>query len=391
MSIDWNVLRSLWREHDRRFRDPAQISGHWPLASSVDSRLLRATADPGWRRVLRRLDVTLLVTREYEHLVMAIPPRAETTWLPLPHPSGIAVDRRRRRVHIASTRNPNVVFELAPVAGFLRRGEAKPPRRLEGVLVPARSRFLPGCTYLHDLAIIDGVLYGASTGQNAIVRLDYDRGMRPVWWPRSVERLGGARLSRNHLQLNSIAAGRSLATSFFSASSAVVGPRVPGEPDYPVDGRGVLFSGASREPIVAGLTRPHSARIHRGDLWVDNSGYGELCRVRKGRCEPVARLPGWTRGLCLVENVAFVGTSRVIPGFERYAPGVDPKASVCGVHAVDLRSGRTLGSLIWPYGHQIFAVEAIPRRWSPGFPFTGSGDSPEEIRRLFYSFALATN
>ena len=44
-----------------------------------------------------------------------------------------------------------------------------------------------------------------------------------------------------------------------------------------------------------------------------NSGYGELGFVSDGRLEVVARLSGWTRGLCIVGDVAFVGTSRVIP------------------------------------------------------------------------------
>lgn len=395
MKVPRRTLQALWRRHGRELRDPARIASHWPLAAPVDPRLLQVEADAGWSRVLRRLDVTLLVTREYEHLAIAISPAAgkpALSWFPVPHPSGIAVDRRRRRIHLASTRNPNVLLEFAPVSGFLPREDLPPPVKSAGVLVPTRSRFLPGCSYLHDLALIGDGLYGASTGRNAIVRLDGDAGLKPAWWPRSIDARSGPLTSRNHLQLNSIAAGRTLKTSFFSASSAEVGSSRPGDLDYAVDGQGVVFSGATRRPVARGLTRPHSIRLHRGGLWVDNSGYGEMGRVHHGRFDPLVRLPGWTRGLCLIGDVAFVGTSHVIPGYERYAPGVDAAKSVCGIHAVDLASGRRLGSLVWPYGHQIFAIDWIPRRWSAGFPFSGSGrPSPSEERRLrslFYSFTV---
>ena len=82
-----------------------------------------------------------------------------------------------------------------------------------------------------------------------------------------------------------------------------------------MDRRGVIFSGVLRERMARGLTRPHSARVDDGRVWADNSGYGELGYAEDGRFIPVMHLPGWTRGLCFKDRVAFVGTSRVIPRF----------------------------------------------------------------------------
>jgi uncharacterized protein (TIGR03032 family) len=142
--------------------------------------------------------------------------------------------------------------------------------------------------------------------------------------------------------------------------------------------------------VATGLTRPHSARLHGGRLWVANSGYGELCVIHEGRPSVVARLPGWTRGLWLGEGIALVGTSRVIPRFRAYAPGLAVEESLCGVHAVDLESGAVLGSLRWPSGNQIFAIEALPAAMSEGFPFTvgrrGAAASAA-TRAIFYRFS----
>jgi uncharacterized protein (TIGR03032 family) len=159
------------------------------------------------------------------------------------------------------------------------------------------------------------------------------------------------------LQLNSIAAGRSLADSFFSASSDSFLDRRPGDPLFPVDKRGVIFSGRTKEPMAWGLTRPHSARFHQGKLWVCNSGYGEVGQVRDGAFHPMARLGSWTRGLCFARGILFVGISKVLPRFEAYAPGLDIRTSQCGVVALDPKTGKELGRIVWPHGNQIFGID----------------------------------
>ncbi|MBV8079613.1 MAG: DUF4915 domain-containing protein [Actinobacteria bacterium] len=366
---------SLWNEHDRAWRDPAAVVAR-SQDVGIDQALLRSRARGDFWRVLDELDVTLLVSREYEHLLLALcveGGKPRMTYLPLPHPSGIAVDRDGSRVLVASTRNPNQIYDFRPA-----RADGNP-------LLPVASTYYPGALYLHDLAFVGRRLHGNAVGQNAIVRFDERGGYERVWWPRCIERRGKPDVSRNYIQLNSIAAGRSLASSYFSASAAEMTARRPGQRSFPVDRRGVVFSGRTREPVVRGLTRPHSARLAEGRLWVDDSGYGELGVVDRGRFEAVARLPGWTRGLAFADGVAFVGTSRVIPRFRRYAPGLDVDKSVCGVHAVDTASGEILGSLTWPAGNQIFAVEWVPRSMSSGWPFRAGRRQNRRIRELFYS------
>jgi uncharacterized protein (TIGR03032 family) len=251
------------------------------------------------------------------------------------------------------------------------------------------ARYYPGRAYLHDLALIDGVLYANAVGQNLVVRVEASGRLAPAWWPRCVEVARKPLTDRNHIQLNSIAAGRTLAESFFTASTDEIGPRKPGHRDFPVDGRGVVFSGRIREPIARGLTRPHSARLHEGRLFVANSGYGELGVVENGRFDAIARLPGWTRGLAFASGIAFAGTSRVIPRFARYAPGLDLSASRCALHALEARSGKLLGSLDWPAGNQIFAIDWAPRLAVSGFPFGARRRSGgRAAQEFFYSFQI---
>ncbi len=371
-------------------RDPAEVVSQWGDAAKIDSKLLRHTTHGDWWGILAESGITLLVTREYEHLVMAVHAAERVpaiSYMPLPHPSGLVVNRSSWTVHIASTRNPNQVFDLSPVAGRLNRRDIKGRGVAGNPLVPIRSRFYPGCLYLHDLAIISGDLYANAVGENSVVRLRENGGYQRVWWPRCVETGDGRGFEQNYLQLNSIAPGSNLETSYFSASGEKPSRRRPGHLNYPVDRRGVIFSGKTREPVVRGLTRPHSTRLSHGRLWLDNSGYGEFGFAEEGDFEPIVRLPGWTRGLAFHQNIAFVGTSRVLPRFRQYAPGLDLARSVCGVHAVDIGSGKVLGSLIWLHGNQVFALDWMPNDVTCGFPFRiGSKRAIRREKALFYSF-----
>ena len=137
--------------------------------------------------------------------------------------------------------------------------------------------------------------------------------------------------------------------------------------------------------VARGLTRPHSARLHRGRLWVDDSGYGRVGVIEGGGFEPVAALPGWTRGLAFAGDLAFVGTSRVLPRFHQYAPGLDPARCESALHVLDVRSGRVVGSLVWPWGNQIFAIEPVAARFATGLPLA-AGRRRDAGRELFYGF-----
>ena len=83
----------------------------------------------------------------------------------------------------------------------------------------------------------------------------------------------------------------------------------------------------------------------------------------------------------------------MIPRFAHYAPGLDVGTSLCGLHAIDRRTGEVAGSLLWPAGNQIFAIEAVPSSLTTGFPFTNTlagrrprGSPDRRERDLFYAW-----
>ena len=76
---------------------------------------------------------------------------------------------------------------------------------------------------------------------------------------------------------------------------------------------GLLIDVVSNEIIATGLSMPHSPRWHDGRLWVLESGKGGIGTVdlATGRYDPVAQLPGFTRGFDIIGPYAFIGLSQV--------------------------------------------------------------------------------
>lgn len=385
---------NLWAIQNAQWREGAQIASQWDEAVNTDPRLLQCEINGDWWGILAETQKTLLVTREYEHLIQGFSVKNGKhieSFMRLPHPSGLVVDEGQKKVYIASTRNPNQIYSLAPVSSLLSRLDSEPipfeKTHLQNSLVPQKVTFYPGCLYMHDLGLIDNKLYANSVGQNMIIQLKEDGRFEQSWWPLCVEKEGKPLMQQNYIQLNSIAVGKTLEDSYFSASTDQISARRPGHKNFIVDKKGVVFSGKTRLPIVHGLTRPHSARLYHEQIFVDNSGYGELIVCIDGKPEVLARLQGWTRGLTIKNHIAFVGTSRVLPKFTQYAPGVDHKKSVCGIHAIDIRSGKTLASIFWPYGNQIFSIELISNTITNGFPnLSGMKRMSHREKALYYTF-----
>jgi uncharacterized protein (TIGR03032 family) len=128
---------------------------------------------------------------------------------------------------------------------------------------------------------------------------------------------------------------------------------------------GCLLDIESGEPVIQGLSMPHSPRYYDDRLWWLESGEGTLARLdpRTGCPEVVAQLPGFTRGLDFCGPYAFIGLSQVretaefggLPITERL------RERVCGVWVVHIESGETVAYLRFDGDvREVFAVQILP-------------------------------
>ncbi len=373
-------------------KDPLDIVSASPHDCGITAPTLEFKMSDGFTELLHQFNITLFITREYENLVIALNPEKNgirQSFFPLPHPSGIAVDRHTNKLYVAATRNPNQLIEFKITKGEIQREENTNKFHSDLFLIPSRVKYYPGAYYFHDLAFIGKSLYANSVGMNAVMKIDFSNSEpeQLTWWPKCVEEKTRRPNTRaNYIQLNSIAAGSSLENSYFSASGSTVSSVQPGHLNYPVDKKGVIFSGKTRDVSARGLTRPHSARLYKNKLWIANSGYGEFGYIEKEKFIPIIKLPGWTRGLFIHKDVAFVGVSRIIPRFKQYAPGIKNNKIICGVYAVSLKTNKIVGVVTWRYGNQIFGIDSMDAKTTGGFAYTKATPSSQSQKDFFYKY-----
>lgn len=353
--------------------------------ASIDAKLECEARGRFWE-TLEECKATLAVSREYEHFIVLMGGNGGNPWqspLPLPHPSGLFWDDKRGELIVSSTRTPNQIFFLKHIQKSDYERDVVPAHieRTDGTLfIPYASTLLPGTLYIHDVVLMGDEVYATITGHNFLAKLPRHGGWQRVWWPACVDGLGRASFDQNYLQLNSIAIGTSPQDSFYTGfSDEPTGPK-PWKAGYGPRGRGVVFSGKTRQVIYKGLTCPHSAKLRHGKLWLCNSGYGEtgILENHSGgetKFTPVNRTNGFTRGLAFLnDRYAVVGLSKVIDFYEPYAPGLTPKETMCGLVIFDTTTGEEAGALTWPHGYQIYDVQALPHMTRPSLPSAKAAD-----------------
>lgn len=370
-------------------RNPLQIISNDVKDLGITNQSLKFKASEKFNYILEKLNISLLVSREYENMIIALNAvnnEIKQSFFPIAHPSGMVYNNNENSLFIASTRNPNQLIEFKNNSSFLNRLEDKTKINDDNFLFPVRSKNYPGSYYFHDLEIINNQLYANSVGQNAIIKIDLNSNKHEdiYWKPNSINKNN---INANYLQLNSIAAGDSFLDSYFSASVDKPTKLRPGHKRFKVDKQGVIFSAKTGEVIAKGLTRPHSARIHNNKLWVLNSGYGELGYIENQQFISVRKFSSWTRGLYFNDNYAFVGLSKVLPKFTSYAPGLNIKTAGCGIEIINMENYKTEAKIEFPNGNQIFQIIGIEEK-KMKFPFKRVKENKNTIRSLFYRFKI---
>jgi uncharacterized protein (TIGR03032 family) len=173
-------------------------------------------------------------------------------------------------------------------------------------LYAPRRCWVTGDCDIHDIVLAaDGRPVFANTLFSCLATVAEDASFTPLWRPPFISRLA----PEDRCHLNGLAADPDGGASRYVT---VVGPSdvADGWRDRRRAGGQVIDVG-SGEVVCAGLSMPHSPRLHRGELWVLNSGTGEFGRIDRaaGRFEPVAFCPGYARGMAFLGGHAVIGLS----------------------------------------------------------------------------------
>jgi uncharacterized protein (TIGR03032 family) len=268
-------------------------------------------------------------------------------------PMGLAVDAARL---VVGTRRE--LRELRNVPALADRLPG-PPRA--DAVYALRHVQVTGDVDVHEIALAGEETFFVNTLFSCLARRSPTLSFEPVWRPRFVSAL--APEDRCHLNGLALVDGRPRYLTALGATDTPQGWR-----ERKRDG-GVVIDCLADAVVATGLAMPHSPRWHDGRLWVLESAKGALSIVDPGdgRVTEVARLPGFARGLALAGRYAFVGLSmlREANAFTDIPITDDGRARICGIYAVDLRSGRPVAFLRFSGRvEELFAVEAIVgARW----------------------------
>jgi uncharacterized protein (TIGR03032 family) len=201
-----------------------------------------------------------------------------------------------------------------------------------------------------------------STRFSCLATLHPDYSFVPRWRPPFVTALAAE--DRCHLNGLAVVDGTPRYVTALGTTDVRDGWRV----DKPHGG--CVIDVPSGEFVSRGLSMPHSPRWHDGQLWVLESGTGQLLLVDPGtgRRQSVTELPGFARGLALLGPYAFVGLSKIRPtsALDGVPLAQRREQLKCGVAVVDLRGGQVIALLeLQTAVEEIFDVQLLPGLFFP--------------------------
>ncbi len=230
----------------------------------------------------------------------------------------------------------------------------------------ARRCWLTGDVKVHDVGIEDdGTPIFVNTLYNCIVRpARAGIGFEVVWKPDFVSEVVAE--DRCHLNGMAMEGGRPRFATCLAASDVAGGWR-----EHKHDG-GMLLDLQTGRALLEGLCMPHSPRLHRGHLWLHNSGQGWLGRgdLAAGYFQPVAFVPGILRGLAFHGDYAVAATSQ-IRYFGRQELPIEVELArrgtngECGVCVVNLATGEVEHRLVFQGLQELYDVQVLPGTTRP--------------------------
>ena len=359
---------------------PEGSAGTGKLASEagpvLTTREVQWSYSEGLPSLLAQTKSSLLIsTYQTGHLVVVSAPQGQlsVSFHTFERPMGIAV---RPGWLVVGTRTQ--VWSLRDFPDVAAR--FKPPGRHDACYLTRFSHFT-GDIHCHELAWVTTPTATGGEGRlelwivntlfSCLCATHASYSFAPRWQPPFITSL--APEDRCHLNGLAVADGKPRYVTALAETNTHQGWR-------PVKlGGGCVIDVLTNQTLCRGLTMPHSPRLVGERLFFLQSGLGELVTVDRsnGQVQTVAQLPGYTRGLAIHDNLAFIGLSKVRTSAREVLPiatgGQDLK---CGFAVVDLRTGLTVASLDFTSGiEELFDVQILPGVSSPfvSGPFADRG------------------
>ncbi len=248
-----------------------------------------------------------------------------------------------------------------------------------------RTVHVTGQLDAHDVGMDDNdQIVFVNTRFNCLATVSHKYSFKPLWKPEFINTI----IDEDRCHLNGLAMnnGKPKYVTAVSRSNTIDGWR-----DRRADG-GIVMDVERNKIVCTGLSMPHSPRMHNGELWLHNSGTGELGTIEfaddgQGEFKPRVFCPGFLRGLAFYGHYAFVGLSK--PRYKRFEGlELDNKLQEadsepwCGVQIIDLNT-NTCVDWFRIDGHisELYDLEVIP---GYACPMSVAPDSAEAAKLITF-------
>lgn len=292
-------------------------------------------------------------------------------------PMGMDISGRKL---VLATRNNITVHANDPVLAMNYRQ----PGQYDALYLPKVS-WHTGDLNVHDVAFAGEDIWLVNTRFSCLSLLSEEYTFIPKWRPAFVS--DTVPEDRCHLNGLAIVEGRPHYVTCLGETDAPGGWR-----DNKASG-GVIIDIDSDEIILRGLAMPHSPRYFSGQLYVLNSGAGQLLRVNvdDGSHDVVCELQGYLRGLSFIDHFAIVGLCKIresnifggMPVQDRF------DELICGVAVVDLKTGQQVGIFEFTSGcEEIFDIRFLQGTMRPNIFNTEKPETLQAFNAPEFSYWL---
>ena len=316
---------------------PAAGADSGDAAPAVPQDQVEYSVSPGLSELLRRLEISFAMTSYQSGLMYCIGRNSgggvNVHQAAMPKPMGLCRDAEGGLLLAGD-------FQILRLRNVLAPGE-RINHVFDACYAP-RTVHVTGRLDAHDIGVdSESRPVFVNTRFNCLAAVSACHSFEKLWMPDFISGL----VDEDRCHLNGLAmdGGRPRYVTAVSRSNTIDGWR-----DRRAEG-GIVIDVDSNDIICEGLSMPHSPKVYRGELWVLNSGTGELGVVKpaeagRGAFEPRVFCPGFLRGLAFHENYAFVGLSK--PRHKRFEGlALDEKLKEadsdpwCGIQIIDLFTG----------------------------------------------------
>ncbi|TWT76999.1 hypothetical protein Pla123a_24250 [Posidoniimonas polymericola] len=332
--------------------DPSPTTA--PNAEPAELREVRYEHSLSLPELLERLQVSLIVSTYQAGKLIALGSHGgqlTKSFHNFDRPMGVALSGDGDSLAVAARdkvwllRNDRTVARQLPPAGGV------------GSCFLTRSASVTGEIQAHEMGWAGDELWVVNTLFSCLVTLDPSYSFVPRWRPSFITELAAE--DRCHLNGMAVVDGRPKYVTAMGETNSAGGWR---------EGKatgGLLIDVESNEVVARGFAMPHSPTWHGGCVWLLDSGRGLVlrCDPKTGQVSQVAKLPGYTRGMVIHGDHAFVGLSKIreTSTFGGVPIAADRARLKCGFGIVNLRTGELDAQFEFAAGvDEIFDLEVVP-------------------------------